>query len=71
MNAKSGWEPSITLPLVRLISCLTQRSGSVCELSTSVYVSAAMVSRNFCFGGIALKSFTDANFASMNGIYTP
>ena len=65
MTELRGWVTTFTLPLARFISCLTQRMGFVCELTTPVYVPAANVSRFFCSEDIAPKPFSIMGFTGI------
>ena len=49
---------------------LTLRMGSVCELTTAVYVSAATVSRVFCFEAMSMKSLSVNGFTDMDRMET-
>ena len=68
MTETHGWTPDPLLLLARLINSLTRRMDFVCELTTSVYVSVASVSRVFCCPPIATKTFTFKSFGVINGL---
>jgi len=68
MTIPRGWEPAFTLPCARFIRCLTQRLGFVCELTSSVYVPAASVSRFFCSEGIDPKLLPVMSFEHITGV---
>jgi len=68
MTETQGWTPEPMLPVAWFIKSLTRRMDFVCELTTSVYVSVASVSRVFCCRDIAPKTFTCKSFGVINGL---
>jgi hypothetical protein len=68
MTETQGWTPEPMLPVAWFINSLTRRMDFVCELTTSVYVSVASVSRVFCCPAIAPKTFTFKSFGVINGL---
>ena len=65
MTRGTGWNPTFALLLAPIIKHLTWRLGPVCELTTSVYVPLATVSRLICFARIHPKHSPFNGFSSM------
>jgi hypothetical protein len=70
MNFRGGWKPTFAPPLAFILDFLTQRMDFVCKLTTAVYVSAATVSRVFCFEAMSMKPLPVNGFTDMDRMET-